>query len=195
MAEHCYTLPAYGAVTPYRQGDLSSLCGIYAIINAARLLSPAHAGQQALWMDIYRLAAEWLAKKRKLEQSLFAGLTFDVWKELQHALYDELSELLGISFRMRPLIRRSVSSRQDPHQAIRDAIDKECAVLCALSGALDHYTIIAGYTATRWLLQDSYGYRWVGQKKVAFGEPQGTRHWVSYQSLVAVRQLEVGDEG
>lgn len=190
MAKERRTLSGYGLVKPYRQGDLSSFCGIYAAINAARLLSPGRANHKALWTEIYRFAVNCLETEQRLTHGLMHGLSFDTWKELQHAIYDELTELLGVSYRMRPLLRRADKLKVDPGGAIRQAVDADRVVLCALSGALDHYTVIAGYTSSRWLLHDSYGYRWVDMAVTAIGDPQGKRHWIPFPSLVVLHQSE-----
>jgi len=185
------TLPGYGHVTPYQQGELSGLCGVYSAINAARLLSPELATQRALWIDLYRYAVQWLGEQGRLRSGLVHGLSYDLWKELQHAIHDELSCKRGISYRMRPLIRRRTRvPGSDPAAHVRQALQEGRPVLCALAGELDHYTVIAGHTHSRWLLHDSYGYRWVAKRTTAFEHAQGERHCIPLSTLMVLYRSE-----
>jgi hypothetical protein len=91
---------------------------------------------------------------------------------------------------MRPLSRRSVSPKHDLAINVCRAIDANKAVLCALYGPHDHYTVIAGYTPSRWLLHDSSGLRWIERAATAIGRPQGRLHWLPFTSLVVLSQVE-----
>lgn len=186
------TLPGYGIIKPYSQGELSNLCGLYAVINAIRLLVPERAGDRELWAQVYRMAIRHLARARKLKEGIERGLTFEAWKVMQHAVYDELSEHTNMAVRMRPLLRRRSNSMQDVGIAIQHAIDAGRPVLCVLSGTLNHYTVIAGYTPTSWLLQDSSGLRWVARRSTAIGYPQGTSHWIPLAALFIIRLADRG---
>ncbi|MGD9712993.1 MAG: hypothetical protein AB7V46_13120 [Thermomicrobiales bacterium] len=190
MAIQRNTLDAYRHVKPYHQGELSKLCGIYAAINAARLITPERSDQRELWASIYNFAASKLSAKRKLKSALSDGLSFDAWKHLLHAIYDELSKRTGQSYHMRPLIRRSARKRGDLAGAIQAAIDAERPLLCALSGTLDHYTVIAGYTPSSWLLHDSCGLRWVVRANTDIGHAGSGRHWIPRPSLVVLYRAE-----
>ncbi len=185
------TLPGYGRITAYRQGELGGMCGIYSAINAARLISPELVTRRALWTGLYRFGVEWLSKQDRLKRGVLHGMSCDIWKELQHALYDELSSKVGISYRMRPLLRRRGSLGEDPAQHIREALGAGRAVLCLLDGALDHFTVIAGFTHNKWLLHDSYGYRWIAMRNMAFEEERKPRHYVPLSSLILLYRSEV----
>lgn len=77
MSGERYTLPGYGTIKPFRQGDLSNMCGVYAIINALRLVMPERADDRALWIKVYNFAVANLAQNRKLKQGLMQGLDED----------------------------------------------------------------------------------------------------------------------
>ncbi|MXO66712.1 hypothetical protein [Altericroceibacterium endophyticum] len=157
------SLPMARQIEPYRQGQLSSLCGLYALINAARLICHEQASDQTLWSDIYAHAIDRIGSKRHLRHALLHGLPYESWKMLQHPICDELSRRLGQPLRMRVLVRRKWRTRINSADRIRAAIDTERAVLCALCGTHEHYTVITGYTPTRWYLHDSAGLRWIRQ--------------------------------
>ena len=106
-------------------------------------------------------------------------------------IYDELSALSGMSYRMRPLIRRGARSERHLFVEICKAIDAERVVLSALCGTHDHYTVLAGYTASRWLLQDSQGMRWIEMKSTSLGCWNARqRHWIPSTSLVVLYRQE-----
>lgn len=184
------TLSSYPQVKPYRQGSLSAFCGLYAAFNAARLICPEWAQDSTLWTDTYHFAVSKLSGDRKLKRCLMDGLGYEAWKTLQHAIYDRLSDQLGCSLRMRPLVRRPRLKAVDPVNALRSAIDADRPVLCAICGIHDHYTVISGYTPSRWLLHDSAGMRWIEVKSTAIGPPDNRRHWIPYTSLVVLYRAE-----
>ncbi len=190
MATQRNTLPGYTSIKPYRQGNLSAFCGLYAALNAARILCPDKANDSAFWTDIYNIAVSNLSARRSLKNGLSDGLTYDSWKVLQLAIYEELSRRLDCSLRMRPLVRRPHRRKIDPANSIETAIDTGRAVLCALCGTLDHYTVIAGYTPARWLLHDSSGIRWINRASTSIGASEGKRHWIPFTSVVLLRRVE-----
>lgn len=185
------THPSYGLIKPYSQGDLSSFCGIYAALNAARLVSPERANDRQHWKLMYAFAVARLSASRQLKQGLTLGLTCEAWKAVLLDIYDELSALSGMSYRMRPLIRRGARSERHLFVEICKAIDAERVVLSALCGTHDHYTVLAGYTASRWLLQDSQGMRWIEMKSTSLGCWNARqRHWIPSTSLVVLYRQE-----
>lgn len=195
MRDRKRTLTGYDHIKPLRQGDLSSLCGIYSAINAARIVAPDLAGRTKLWEEIYALAIAWLRRNRKLRFALNVGIDFDTWKELQVAMFDDLSSRSGRSFRMRPLSRRRITENRELAELVRKAIDQDRAVLCSLSGTLDHFTVIVGYSRARWLLFDSLGQRWVNASVTSFGKRTTTRHWVPRSTLIVLYVAERADDG
>lgn len=190
MSGERYTLPGYGTIKPYRQGDLSNMCGVYAIINALRLVIPERADDRALWIKVYNFAVANLAQNRKLKQGLMQGLTFDAWKLLQHAVYDELSERIGVPLHMRPVLRRAPQPGRDVGSVINRALDARRVVLCALAGTHNHFTVIAGYTPSRWLLFDSFNLRWVQRAATVIGPPGRTPHHIPLSALVMLRRAD-----
>lgn len=189
MGDRRKSLTNYGLIKPFQQGHLSSLCGIYAAINAARIVAPDPPRSLDFWKLAYARAIAQLGTERKLKYALTTGLEIDTWKELQLTVYDAISSGVSGSFRMRPLVRRpnSITNYAD---GIRNAIDGNRAVLCALYGALDHYTVIAGYTQSRWLLHDSYGLRWIEMSATSIGRAGTARHWIPSASLIALYWAE-----
>jgi len=187
-----YRLPTLGAIDPYAQGPLSNLCGVYAAINAARLLTPERATHLSLWRSGSHAALTALDREGYLEESILSGMPSEAWKLAMFEAYDVLSELTGTTYQIRPPRRRL--SRIHPEEMpglIQSAVSVGAAVLCALEGALNHYTVIAGYTATRWLLHDSTGLKWVSMDKVSYTDEGDERHYMPISSVLVVMRKSV----
>ncbi len=188
MPQDRNALPGYRLVEPFKQGQLANLCGVYAAINAARVLSPELAKDPDIWADAYELLVSRLHTQRRLKYGLVEGLSYEVWKTLQVMLYDELTERLGTPFRIRPLTRRSAESR-NLAKGVRNAIDDGAAVLWGLCGPFNHYTVVAGYTQRRWLLHDSLTLKWLRVSSTMIGGAPGKYHWVPTKAAFVLRRL------
>ena len=51
-----------------------------------------------------------------------------------------------------------------------DALDKDCAVIAGLGHTHEHVSVIVGGTASRYMLNDSDGLRWIARRSI------GTKH-------------------
>lgn len=59
-------------------------------------------------------------------------------------------------------------------------------MLVWLGGALNHFTVIAGFTDQRLLLFDSSGLRWIETDGVGSTESSEQRHWLDPDSVGAL---------
>ena len=191
MLPSSFRLPSLDVIKPLQQGTLSNHCGLYAAINAARLLTPEHAHKMALWKRVNQVAIGALNRDGYLEETMVDGMPYEAWKLVLFEVYDALSEIVSINYQMRPPVRRRSHMRSHEMPArIKRALSSGSAVLCALEGALNHYSVIAGYTATRWLLHDSAGLKWVGMDHVTFNDEGTECHYVPMHSVFSLKRAE-----
>ncbi len=80
------TLPAVYELKPLHQGKLSSMCGLYSLLNGISLaLYPQRLSRPQL-QQLYRHAIGHLSRKRKLKQVLGVGIEYELWNELRDEL-------------------------------------------------------------------------------------------------------------
>lgn len=151
---------------PLKQGGLDGLCGLYAGINALRLLLAADrpltpAKVRVLFKDGIRL----LIKREKLAAAVFNGIPDGTWHRLLAKLVARASTSTGVLIAMdRPFEHRDRVSRRDLFKAVEAAVDARQPVLVSLSGKHQHYTVICGYTAGRLIQFDSGSLSWLSRK-------------------------------
>lgn len=177
-------------VTPLRQGDLSNLCGLYSILNAVQLACWRVPPSSEQLRELLKFGVRYLTKRRLLAHVMALGMDQEVWVELGSALINHSNELLSASLALEPLPLRSRNLRQSgASEAIRSLKTSLAAgypVLCGFGGALDHYTVLAGYSKQRLTLFDSSGFRWIEQRSIGSSEQCGKRHWLYAESARAV---------
>ena len=147
-------------IEPLAQGELDSLCSLYAVINAFRLAchssEPMAANQSK---KLFALGIEYLQRKRGLEEALTIGL----YTRRRLALARYLADVASSPH------RKFIVERADPDLStaeaifrwISDSIFDGCPVLISLMGSLNHLSVAAGITDKLILLFDSGGLRHV----------------------------------
>ncbi len=148
---------------PLQQGQLDGLCGIYSAINALSLL--AERGRPfplTAATALYRDAIELVAARGALSGVTTYGLDTPLWlaviRRLARRVEADQSITLAIS---RPFQHRPKAGFGRLRRAIEAALDQDAIVLVSLTGAHSHYTVIRTYTASRFMLHDSSGLRWL----------------------------------
>jgi hypothetical protein len=174
---------------PLRQGSLSRLCGLYAIINAivvathgTRPLKP----QQRQWL--YDQGIIFLSRRSRLETVMLEGMNERLWMRLRDHLLTELAKSGGPRLRAFPLVQlRSRIKLEQLLDTIAGSIDEGAPVLVVMWGAYDHFTVVVGHTPTNLLLFDSYGFRWVARRSIGLRRPRSvSRHQITCRSIAAI---------
>ena len=171
---------------PYAQGRLDGLCGVYAIINAVRLAAPLdHQLEHGACEQLFRQAVSLIDPLYLLRTSLVWGFTRQRWQ----ALLNRLSRLPIAGGRAIVITRLTGPSVASLHELlIERAIRAHRPVLGLLRGTYDHFTVVSGYTPTRLILFDSWGYHWVERRSCGVGRATPCRHRIAVKS---VQTLEV----
>lgn len=163
-------------LAPYMQGELDSLCGLYSIINAIRLvLQPIAPVSSAKSSQLFEAGIEFLRQHDCLDPALVNGINIRRWKLLAALLAEQASTA-------KYSIAVETTKRRMPARAIMRCIDDSIAngspVLLHLGRRYQHYTVIAGMTPHSIMLFDSW--RLARAKRVGFVK----RHDVTASSMM-----------
>ena len=131
-------------LAPYAQGELDSLCGLYSIINAIRLvLYPVAPVSAAKSHKLFEAGIEFLRQNASLDPALVNGINIRRWKLLAALLAEQAST-------PKWSVAVETTKNRIPARAIMRYIDDSMAigspVLLHLGRQHQHYTVIAGVT-------------------------------------------------
>lgn len=183
-------LPGVALCSPFEQGDLDNLCGLYAAVNAlcvtsapTRLLRPAEA-QQLLHAGVsYLQCRGWLA------DALIHGMALHRQRAVTQHMGLAASRMTGFTISATPILparsRLSVDAALD---MIASRLAAGSAVIACFENTLWHFSVIAGMSARRLYLFDSAGSHWVERRSIGVvGKGPRARHGVSLASFIDVR--------
>ena len=149
-----HKLEGLSQLTPYAQGELDSLCGLYSIINAIRLvLYPVAPVSAAKSHKLFETGIEFLRQNDSLDPALVNGINIKRWKLLAALLAEQASTAKW------SIVVDATKRRASPRAIMRcidDGIANGSAVLLHLGRHHQHYTVIAGVTPQSILLFDSW---------------------------------------
>ena len=151
------------SLTPYRQGRLDGLCGVYAVINAVRL---ACAGERRRIHLPSRLLFEaclsFLELNQNLRESIIHGMDTDTILACLRIVQNYLQVKRGIELRQsRPFLRKRGLGIADIAHNVRLFLAKpHRSVLLGYDAARPddgHWTVVQGVAHTHFILLDSSG--------------------------------------
>ncbi len=139
----------------YQQGDLDGLCGVYAVVNAARYVLRLQDEQcQQLFEKLIK------ALERDccyLHRHLLWGMSFRQLRRLVAAVSSCRLDGQKLTFDARRLSLKR-DQRTLPHlwAALNEELGPTCVAIIGLSGVDDHWCVVYRITAkTLWLLDSS----------------------------------------
>ena len=173
------TLPASKALSPLRRGELSSLCGIYTIVNAVRLVCHPHPPTRAELQDLYGVAIRHLGQ-RQLTTTMQHGMSLERWLELTATVLQHTNARRGTNLVAAPLLQPTRRDRSTTLMGMRSYLQAGRPILACFGEPLDHYTIISGMT----------------ERALSGIEAEAQRRWPLDASLIIHRygRLEPGDD-
>lgn len=168
---------------PYRQGALDGLCGLYGLINALRLATADNTPlSKAQSKELFAAGVDFLHRKKGFREAAVAGLK----ARRRLALARHLAKLVSATHCPVVIERPDYSAWTSIDEVfgwIEESLSDGKPVVAALMGGLNHFTVIAGSTATRLELIDSDGLRFV--RKSSCGLKSG-RHRIPPQGLLRI---------
>lgn len=181
-------LPLAG-LKPLRQGELDGLCGLYAGINALRLLFAAERPLSRRQVKaLFETGIVHLADIAPLPAAIVGGLEHQTWEGLLQALVTEVTRMTGRTILVtRPLRKVTHPSRSKTFDAMESAIRGMHPVLIELSGVHQHFTVVCGYSASRLVLFDSGTLYWLTCRSCTVRTGQTRRrHIINPRSLTVL---------
>src|SRR5512135_1300739 len=128
---------------PYRQGNLDSFCGVYAVVNAYRLLTHCASSEAQF---VFNQSIETLAKKRRLKKAILSGLG-------RNDMMLILGGLAGVTVSA-PWWGKECPTLDEFWLALQDASG---SLILSIDGVHDHWTAIRSITRKQITLFDSDG--------------------------------------
>ncbi len=170
---------------PYRQGDLDSLCGLYATVNALRVaLAPTRALKRREAQELFVAGLAYLNRGATLHEFSAAGMSPATLHRLAKHLSVRASQVTGTKVSVARPPRRPWK-RAVLLRTIDDALGHGAPVIVGLEQSYDHYTVITGATAARYRLFDSGRLQWIARDSLGVPGSQH-RHQLSVGSVLVV---------
>ncbi len=139
---------------PYAQGELDSLCGLYSIINAIRLVRyPVAPVSAAKSRSLFEAGIDFLRQNGSLEPAIVNGINIRRWKLLAALLAEQAGSpnwSVAVETTKHRMPARAIM------RYIDDSVAKGSPVLLHLGRRHQHYTAIGGVTPHSILLFDSW---------------------------------------
>jgi hypothetical protein len=170
-------------LTPLHQGDLDGLCGVYAVINAFRLLCPELTDQQSrrLFVGLIDVLNRICLPKGEF---LYDGIEITEVAKLVRLAKRFVREELGIRIASRPLKLRRERRRYDElWTTLRAELDTGAVSVLALSGYHSHWTVAYRATAKAAYLFDSDELKILRRNACSLDERK-TRHWIAPSDIL-----------
>lgn len=189
MPQISVLLPAAVTLQPYRQGQFSSLCGLYSVLNGIQLvLWPHHKLTRNQLKELFVCGIHHLDRSRTLAFALDRGMEEDVWLDLGRRLIKEASTVTGLAISRRFILRRrSKLTRHSAIASIKQELRANRPVLVILWGDYDHVTAIVGYNRGRLILFDSSGFKWINESSFGLQHCSSSkRHQVTRRTVLAL---------
>lgn len=169
-------------LAPLAQGELDSLCSLYAVINGLRLAChPTAPMTKAQSKKLFLHGIAYLDRKKGLEEAVTEGL----YTRRRSALARHLASLASSPER-RFLVERAnpdLNSIEEIFGWIADSIFDCRPVLVSLMGRLNHLSVVSGISSKKLLLFDSGGLNHV--RKSSCGMRDG-HHQIAPNGLMRI---------
>lgn len=147
-------LDGWPHISPFAQGDLDHLCGVYAIINALRLIrQPLAPMSLAKSRQLFDDAIGFLSSRNILQTALVNGISARNWKLLAAFLASRASTT---QFAIDVGVFSGKKSTRAIMQCIDDSMANGWPILLHLGRRHQHYTVIVASTPHNIILCDSW---------------------------------------
>lgn len=140
---------------PFSQGDLDSLCGLYSVVNAVRLLVPEIDPDRSI--SLFHVLAETLTIKRVTAyETVSLGIEFPAICALVQAAQDYSRDILGITIKSRTVTLFRRRRRFDElWLRLKENSERNHVAILGLSGRHEHWTVAKKVTPKTIRLFDS----------------------------------------
>jgi len=182
-------LPGVALCSPFAQGDLDNLCGLYAAVNALCVTSaPIRPFSTAEAKQVLQAGIAHLQRRSGLSDALIHGMTLKRQQAVTQHMTKTAADMTEIEFIAKPLMRGMSKLTADAALGmVASRISAGSAVIACLENTFWHYTVISGVSASRVYLFDSDGLQWIERRSFGICDRGSQlRHCVSLASLIEV---------
>jgi hypothetical protein len=143
----------YSHLPPFQQGGLDSLCGLYSIVNAERVINHASDDQA---QELFDTMVHFLSRKRLLTKILLDGVIHSQMLLILEKVVNGRIPNVEIPWRSQPTPELDAF-----WQSMREFLDGTPgrAIILGLNGFHDHWTVIHSISSKSVFLYDSGGIR------------------------------------
>jgi hypothetical protein len=185
--------PSKRRVKPYAQGDLDSMCGIYAIINAFRALC-----REITWEISTHLFQHLVSCLNRYAKQAPFPIIFGTGTSLMRKLLGEaqsyLKKRLKIELAIEPKGRELKSkSLEAAWRRLSALVDETTVLILPLSGRWDHWTVLYDINARKMRLVDSSHRRELTRSRCTLGGAK-KRYCLELSGAIAIRRVRPYDQ-
>jgi hypothetical protein len=162
---------------PYEQGALDSLCGIYSIVNAMRVIRGLSNEES---QELFTQIISYLEENKSLAITLAEGISITVMGSIFKDIIGEKIDR-AIPFQKQTDVRISefwIEMARFLHK--KRAKGEKRVILLSLGGLHDHWTIVRKITSKRIWLFDSIGLRNLDRSKCTTRKASSSRRHLIY---------------
>ena len=179
---------------PLQQGRLDGLCGVYAIVNAVRLIADAQSRLTlAMSQDLFGTLIDILADDGKLQKAMTDGVPPKRLRKLAAAACEWVDSELGLSTAVdRPFAGHRSLIFAEAATDMRAEFAGGQARAAYIIGTVDHWTVIRSVSASQVRLFDSAGMGHWTMARCRFrrepARPYPTEHVIEKKAVLRIRR-------
>ena len=150
---------------PLQQGNLDGLCGLYSLLNAARLAVPTLPRRTCTCL--FREGAHWLYDRGAFPEVLYAGMTIGKLMGLHKAVFQP--RIPGLRLK-RPFIRSPPANTAEFWERLKTYAEQpgQGVIIGIGRPQLTHWSVVSGVTTAKVMLFDSNGSTYLVRDKCAY---------------------------
>lgn len=153
-------------LSPFLQGDLDNLCGLYSIVNGIRLALAPEELSKAHSRSLFKKGMQFL-EDEECGDIVRVGLDAKSWHRVARYMFDHLDERGLTDFKCgKAAFRRLPDDLDSAVQMIESAVGHGTPVAVEFKKAWNHYTVVKSIDADGWNLFDSYRYMRIKRKSL-----------------------------
>jgi hypothetical protein len=137
------------SLPPFQQGGLDSLCGLYSMVNAERVINGSSPEQS---QELFDTMVHFLSRRRLLTRILLDGVIHNHMLLILEKVVNGRIKTIDLPWRGQP-----TPDLDTFWQSMRDFLDGTPgrSIILGLNGFHDHWTVIRGITSKSIFLYDS----------------------------------------
>lgn len=175
---------------PLQQGNLDSLCGLYAVINAVQLsLYTHHRLTRAELLQLFDAGLNVLRRSRGLQSVILTGMPSPLWHKVSAAVLTRASAITGYRFELVAVPLTDEDTTFMLLRQLRWNLERQRPVLICIAGRLDHWTVVRRVSRTRLTLFDSSQHAWLSVRLITLNAPLvADRYNIGRHGVLALRR-------